>query len=117
MPPPLCVSCRSLSFVSGIYIYVQYITAVLLSYVGKYGQDEAFHKATSITLQQKLFKKKTVWKNVVVSRTNHDIDMKILNNMKQSMAHIFVAVKWNASLWVQYSIFEHKIGPGYQDDG
>jgi hypothetical protein len=57
MPPPLCVSCRSLIFVSRRYIYVQYTTAVLLSYVGKCGQDEAFHMAIFITLQQKLCKK------------------------------------------------------------
>jgi hypothetical protein len=55
MPPPLCVSCRSLIFLSGRYIYVQHITAVLLSYVGKSGQDEAFHMAISITLRQKLY--------------------------------------------------------------
>jgi hypothetical protein len=30
----------------------------LLSYVGKYGQDEAFHMAISITLRQKLCKRK-----------------------------------------------------------
>ncbi len=57
MPPPLCVRCRSLIFVRGRYLYVKYITAVLLSYVGKSGQDEAFHMAISITLQQKLYKK------------------------------------------------------------
>jgi hypothetical protein len=56
-PPPLCVSCRSLVLVSKRYICVQYTTAVLLSYVGKYGQDEAFHVAISITLRQKLCKK------------------------------------------------------------
>jgi hypothetical protein len=55
MPPPLCLSSRSQFFLSGRYIYVQYITAVLLSYVGKSGQDEAFHMAISITLQQKLY--------------------------------------------------------------
>jgi hypothetical protein len=78
MPPPLCVSCRSQIFFSGRYIYVQYI---MLSYVGKSGQDEAFHKAISITLRQKLYIKNTVWKNAVYSITNLDIDMKILNNM------------------------------------
>jgi hypothetical protein len=55
MPPPLCVSGRFLIFVSGRYIYVQSKTAVLLSYVGKSGQDEAFHMAISITIQQKLY--------------------------------------------------------------
>ncbi len=57
MPPPLCVSCRYIIFVSGRYIYVQYTTAVLLSYVEKCGQDEAFHMAISITLRQKRCKK------------------------------------------------------------
>jgi hypothetical protein len=60
MPPPLCLSYRSLIFSGGRYIYVQYITAVLLSYVGKYGQDEVCHVAISITLQQKLCEENTV---------------------------------------------------------
>jgi hypothetical protein len=83
MPPLLCVSCRSLIFVSGRCIYVQYTTAVLLCYVGKCGQDEVFHMAISITLRQKLCKKNTVRKNVIYSITNHDIDMEIPNSRKQ----------------------------------
>jgi hypothetical protein len=54
--------------------------SILLSYVGKSGQDEAFHMAISITLRQKLYKK-TFRKNAVYSITNHDIDIKIQNNM------------------------------------
>ncbi len=98
---------------------VKYTTSVLLSFVGKYGQDEAFHMAISITLRQKLCKKNTVGKNLVYSITNHDIDMKINSNMNQCMAHIFVTVNFSEKCLFMgvYSIFEDKIGPGYQDDG
>ncbi len=40
-------------------------------------------------------KKTTVWENVVYPIPNHDIDMKIPNNMKQCMAHIFVIVNFS----------------------
>jgi hypothetical protein len=107
MPPPLCVRCRSLIFVRGRYIYVQYITAVLLSYVEKSGQDEAFHMAISITLQQKLYIKNTVSKNVVYSITNQGIDLKILINIKKCMAHIFVTVNFSENCLFMGVIFNY----------
>jgi hypothetical protein len=40
-------------------------------------------------------KENTVWKNVIYSITNHDIDTKIQYNMNQYMAHIFVTVNFS----------------------
>jgi hypothetical protein len=40
-------------------------------------------------------KDNTVWKNVIYSITNHDIDMKIQYNMDPCMAHIFVTVNFS----------------------
>ncbi len=62
LPAPLCVSWRSQNFFNARHKYVQYITAVLLSYVKKSGQDEAFHMAISISLQQQLYKENSLAK-------------------------------------------------------
>jgi hypothetical protein len=83
----------------------KYITAVLLSYVGKSGQADAFHMAISITLQQKLYQENIVWKNAGYSITNHDIDRKILNNMKKSMANIFVTVNFSEKCLFMGAVF------------
>jgi hypothetical protein len=50
-------------------------------------------------------KKNKVWKNSVYSMTNHDIDMKIINNMKQSMVQIFVTVNFSEKCLFMDAIF------------
>ncbi len=47
----------------------------------------------------------TVCKNAVYSITNHGIDMKILNNIKQCMAHIFVTVNFSENCLFMGAIF------------
>ncbi len=49
--------------------------------------------------------KNTVRKNAVYSITNHDIDMKILNNMNQYMAHTFVTVNFSEKCLFMGAIF------------
>ncbi len=49
--------------------------------------------------------KNTVWKNVVYSITNHEIDIKIPNNMKQRMTYIFVTVNFSWKCLFMGAIF------------
>jgi hypothetical protein len=55
--------------------------------------------------QQNPCKKNMVWQNTIYSITNQDIDLKILRNIKWSMAHIFVTANFSGKYLLMGATF------------